>query len=788
MSSDFDAMPAVPASALEQWASKLDLRSAMASLESADMKAGGRLRDLQIGNENFGDAIARRTGQSARKVNDIISKVDNFFISNRFLSPSFSGESLVRGAGNEAPHTYIQRKELGTDFSANTVAELAVECLGGSVPESAVASTVRELGAIMSTKDMRGAAFENSRDSRKDAIDLHSATGSRAYGHYAAAQTGLESLRASLESFGASINQLNVNTRLAVLVTILRNFTSTIDKLFVRVTDESNTVIFTIPNPTVFSLDKMNYTKSDVRNNPENEVALVNLHAEPSMVNTDPQPVMPNINAANDTTGALDTKSLPGQIALSANGAFANLSDLTANSNRLGFENANHTDSIAEGGSVKTVVIAATQGSTTEYFAVSVAGLPNTKYITLANNSDSSETIVNLLEQPFYLTVNSLTAAGSKTALFASLNKAAVRLSVNFQSSLRLKYCDIQGSGSATAAVVPTAGVSAESASSDIQSAGALLKDVTFKVVSFVPELFFNEENLRKTTVSTRVNWLQRSFQIPQGKNFTVDSALDQGREEGAIEAVQTAMSIGNSDRGMSVLESRLEETADIIATAAAANPEVYRSNRIQNLSFAATLCRPYVLRAEADYETLNVAVMRESERLTDRHAKMTQMLLNGLANVISRSLYSTSVNAGERITFKALMHSVTADVLFGIPSYHATLEDAVPKANGADYSFVLDNGIRIDVVKTNFHNWQGKVAVVPVREDDPASILSFASIRDRGVFAGTVPGADYNGSTVIRDVVNSREFVMVTNPIGMIIDVKNIDNDLGPVDIIDAV
>lgn len=775
-------------SSLEQWASNIDFSDTRTSLEQSSAAARGKLAQLNIGGENFATRTARESGIPLVTVENVVNKVDRFFEDSKLVNPGC--ESLSRTASYTDGYKYIRSSSLD-ELSGATVKDLAMECLG-DLPERNIKSTVSEIAAIMSNKDMRSVAFENLRDVPDNCLDLYDSVGARAYGHFAARNTGLNSLKESLsnESFGATINDLNINNRLAVAVSILRNFSSTIDKLFARVTDESNTVTMTIPSPVLFSLERMNYHKSTVRNDPHNWVPLVNLHAEPGMANTSPQPVMENINTANDddpNEKYLDETSLPGKIALMANGKIMNLSDLSANANRYGYDNTNHTDSIAEGGSVKTIIVRATQGSTSETILVKVGGLPGARFITLANNSDSSETAVIMNDQPFNVNSGTTTPDGKPTQIFKNLGKANIRLSINFDASLRLKYCDIRGSGSITPYITPLGGVSEDAAASDMQSASQLIKNVKFEVVSFIPELFFNEENLRKTTVSARVDWVQRAFQIPQGKNFTVDTAMTQSKEEGAIEAVQTAMSIGNSDRGMSVLESRLEETADILESAKS-NPEVYRINRLQNLSYAGTLCRPYVLRAEADYNQLNVSVMRESERLTDKHAKMSQILLNGLANVATRSLYTTSMNPGERVVFKALMHSVTADLLFGIPSYHPTLEDAVPKANGADYSFVLDNGTRIDVVKTNFHNWQGKIAVIPSREDDPTDILNFATIRDRGVFAGTVNGADYNGSTVIRDVVNSREFVLVTNPIGMILNVENVDNDLGQIDLVDAI
>lgn len=741
-----------------------------------------------LSDNSFQSVVTNNTGLSRQKVQATMEAVDKFFLNNNYVNAGtdIGTEGLRPTLEHRYRATNLKTKNL-EEITGDSILSLLEKTMKG-MPQERIYSTATEIAAILSSPSTYNAAFGETRDIRDDERPLYAATGARAYGQYSNPNAGIEGFAAAVESFGASINAVAINNRLAVNVSILRNYSSTIDKLFPRVTDETNTVTFVIPSPAVFDLERMNNAKAEVRNH--SEVALVNVHAEPGFVNSAPQAVGPNLNPANDdgATKRLDTVSLPGTITLVADGAISNLSNLSNNPNRYGYEETNHTDSIAEGGAVRGLVLQAKNKSTnaTEKFLISVAGKTGSRYIITNNQDDSGDCIVSLREIPFFIGQNTLGTDGKATQIFAALGKANIQIKASFTSNLRLKYCNIDGIGSAVAKAIPAVGVSAAAAQSDVQDAQKMLDNIEFSIVSFDPDLYFNEENLRKTTISLRINYLQKSFTIPQGRNYTVDTALNQPRDDLAIEAVQTAMSIGNSDRGMAVIESMLEETADAVATAKL-NPEIYQYDRLKQMSFAATLCRPYVLRATANYEQLDVAVMRESERLSDKHAKVSQILLNGLSNVCARSLYLTSLNQGERVVFKALMHTTTADLLFSIPSYHPTLEDAVPKANGADYSFVLDNGFRIDVVKTNFHNWQGKVAVIPVREDDPASILSFATIRDRGVYAGTV-SSQFRGAVSNRDIVNSREFVLVTNPIGLILNFENVTWDLGPIEVIDAV
>lgn len=783
--------PEIATGALESWSANIMDVIAKSTPDNS-------LSHARLGNESLANAIANRSGLSSAFMRDVIRKVDNFMINNNMLAGNARPATESLQQTREAPKisSYLKKSVSVDELDRSSVTNLVRDCLP-TASADVVASTARTIAGILTNADKVNTILDTSRGPATQATNsyempLYDATGPRAYSRFVDSGGINAHLNSALESFGTSINQLEINNRLAVTATIARTQSSVIDKLFPRITDESNAVVYVIPNPVLFSLDRMSNHSADVRNAPETEVALLNINTDPGIVNTTPQSVMDNLNVINDTgvDKFIDTESYPGKMTLRAIGIPMSLLDLCNDQNRPSFAQSNHTDQLADGGRVKFIVVKFTKksGSDTvvEYHPVEVGAFPLSNYANTNSNSDSSDCIVAIQETPLILSALSLTTGGVPTTIFSGLGKANVRCLVTFNSNCRLKYCTVDGSGGVRVTPIAALGVSEDSAASDVAAAATMLKDVSAEVYSFYPELYFNEENLRKSVLGARVNWSQKTVYIPQGKNILVDSALGQAREEVPIQTAQVALSVGNSDRGLAVLDSKFGEIADLIRLEGH-GADIYRTNRLQNLSFAGTQCRPYVVEAAIDYSRINVSVMRESERMADRTAKINQMLLNGLSNVVTNSLLATQYTNGEPIVFKAIMHQVTADLLFKIPAYHSELNTAMAPANNADYSYALSNGYRIDIATTTFHEWKDKIIFCNYRESNPTDLLTTAAIHDRGIFTGTAQGLNDNGATMNRDVYNSREFVIVTNPIGLKLDITNVDFDLGslkPVDV----
>lgn len=687
----------------------------------------------------------------------------------QFLAGSCSGDSvaaLESLGGDNIPK--LNSINVEHDLTVSAIEAFVDEC---GVRESHRRGVTMEIARILDGGIQRAAIFSNEAPANlKDQISLESAVGGNAMG-----MLRYEG-KVGLEAFGNDIDRLQQDNRLSIVLTVLRSFASIIDKVLPRVAEESNVVALAIPAPEVYDLQASMNASGSVRNSAATRTPLVELYRQPDPVSTQPKPVVPLI--ANDTgdTKMLDTVN-SGAVLV---GVTANLFDLSMDTTKIGYGNIDYTDLVAEGGRIKTLFITATNvaGSvtTTETFAVPVQYLPGAVFVQSPNNIDSGDVIV-MLQNSTMIRSSSTTNLNAATSMFAGMTDAVIQLDFNFNSGLNLKTGVIHGGGTVTKNLKPLAG-------KDDTTIGATSKTLfagtTFTVSSYAPDLYFDEENMRKTAIAVRVNYLERQFVIPMGRNFVVDYSLAQPDDSSVASTVNVVTSLGNSARGLSITTSRLAEVSAALAFAEA-NPEMASVVQPTRLSIAATLCLPYVVGTSLNYADAKTAVMRESERLTDMHGRFREMILNVLATVCAKSLYLNNLEAGETVVFKVVTYSPIADTIIGILDYHNTLTDKVATANGADYSMQLPNGYRLDIVKTNFVDFEGVMVVIPVREADPTHVTSFGTIRDRGSYVAQYTPIN-NGGVARRIVTNTREIVFPTNPVGAVIAISGIDNELGTV------
>ncbi len=698
----------------------------------------------------------------------VLSKTAEFLAHNG-ASPE-STAALESLGGDNVPRMnvgLVQRNELSTDLIMDFVKSCKV------LPEFQM-DVALECGRIIDGASVTKAShFQRENIDQKDHVSVESYVG----------RTAARSVRytndTATEAFGADIDKVQQDNRITIVLAVLRSFTSIIDKVLPRVMEESNVVSIWIPAPEVYNLAASMSSSSAVRNSALNRTPLVELFKYPDVVSTQQRQII--VQKANDTG---EVACVYGQVGdnsgtLNTN-VQANLFDLTLDSTMIGYNAVDYTDLVAEGGRISKILVQATKTSngvvTTEVFSVPVDYIPSAPFVQSPNNIDSGDVISNIVT-PYILRSNSVQADGvTQTAMFANYTDAAVQIDVNFNAQLNLKTANITGSGSVNSTLRPRAGLTTGVSAATT----ADFANVKFQIIAYTPELFFDEENLRKTSIAVRCAYLERQFVIPMGRNFVVDYALQQSDDGEVTATLNKVMAIGNSIRGLDIIQSRLTEVSGALAFALA-NPEQASVVSPTRLSIAATLCLPYVVMATLDFADAKTAIMRESERLSDMHARLRELLLNVLATVCAQSLYLNNLEAGEKPVFKCTTYSVIGDLIFGILDYHNTLTDVVTAENGCDYSFQLPNGYRIDLIKTTFVDYEGIIMVVPVREADKTHVTSFGTIRDRGTYTAQYNPIN-NGGVSRRIVANSREIVFPTNPVGAIIKVLNISAELGTV------
>ena len=721
------------------------------SLEQFD----SALEELQQNEPENGDIVTARS---------IVGLVANFARSHNL---STKDQKALENFGEQVVlNTDVA---IGGELSAEAFRDLCVEA---KVPSESIAMTARELARAAAGGAPKDIVFRGNQSSPK-LMTMESITGSQAANFLRA------DAKVSQEAFGQYIDSVQVDNRVTMSVALMRPFRSIIDQLLPRITGSTDIVTIKVAEAEFYDtavVSSAGGNKSEVRNDITKRIPLVEAFKRPSYVSTAPKKFIPNPDMDTKTpkallTGTTDVLVLDNKI---------NLFDLGQDPARFQFNVVNNTDLIAPGGKVATLVYQVTDGTTTELFEQPVSWQQYANYVQQSNAWDSGEVYARM-PVTFTLASGQLTrgasagVAGAATAL-VTFADAKVALSGTFNSGLNLKYADIDGSGGVKAELVPLAGKDASTVSDATKTAFAKLK-VT--LVGFTTEQYYDEENFRKSSQAVRSNYSEKQFQVPMGKNFFAEYQLSQATDENTVNAVTSGVSLGNTDRGLTIVTNRLNDMAAAIQFEKQ-NPEGIGIVPVRMQSLAGSLVIPTVITDEIDYSDAGTLTMRESERLTEIHGRARNRLNAITSRLHADSMYLTNMAGNEQPHYTVLVYRTEADMVFGIPDYHTALQDGGQNAKGQDtYDLTLPNGTILHVVKTDIIDYKGKVIALPVRLADRTHVTSFGRIQDCGIYSATYTPVDM-GAAWRRTVVNSREIVFPTNPCGIILTISGLDKQLG--------
>ena len=709
----------------------------------------------------FLEHTARVSPKDVVTVEDIFSKTHNFLAQNLFTTR------------NAAPglENLTKIPELITN-GTSALENLTVDILDGfmdacKVPDETRATCALEVARILSGSTSDPRAFVDKGRSNAKQIKLD-----QVYGPSSISMINRDGSKA-IESFGEYSDRVTSDSRLAITITVIRAHKSLMDRVFGRKASEDPVVIIKIPSPEVYNLELSQNPVASVRYTAARQ-PLITLYRNPDVVNTQPQQVIPQ--KANDTA------TPAGLIAndLIVAGQKVNLLDLTLNANTIGYQAADWTDLISDGGSVDSIVIQVTQTPTSgpavvEQYTFSTRYLRQAQFTTQTNVQDSGDRAANIRTK-WNLTAgalpnvaNTLTVGTTPSTIFSTFTGVNVALDVVFNANLNIKTSFVDGNGSIASSLYTTL-------SSVPSGVNTIFGQLTFQIIGWSPYLFFSEENMRKTTAAVRMNYKEQEFLIPVGRNYIVDYSL-QGQEVGedVTDTVSKVINIGNSIRSVHILNDTLTAVYNRLVYEQN-NPNIDYYKSVAQDFAAGTLSLPHVYIGTIDLS--HASVMRESERLSDLHSYLTSRLLALIADGHNKSMYTENFEPGERARYKAITSGPIAEILFGITQYWNTLDDKVAVAENSSYSLKLPNGTQIDVIKSNFQFFANTIILVPIRDAKPDDITSFGVILDRGTFVGQYTPVS-NGAANKRIVANNREILFPTNPNGYIITVAGLQTEL---------
>jgi hypothetical protein len=565
-----------------------------------------------------------------------------------------------------------------------------------------------------------------------------------------------------LESFGANTDNLPTDTRMIILVTVARAHKGLIERALPRKAVDSIEVKYVTNDVEVFDLSKASASTVAEREGSHRQ-DYTSLLRDPSAISQTPKKVIPI--TANDATHFVSDRLKVAQK--------HNLFDLTADENTAGYDAVNHTDMLAEGGKITTLYLSVTDTvadpDKTEVFAIDITPFAGNVFVPKSNSVEAPERIIGRGEITVNIPGNSNTAADVATVIFddAGYN---FQVKLSYSGELNLRTGDLV----VTATVLSTAYLDADGdAAAGAQ--GTLydgLTDVEF--VSFDSEIYFSEENLRKATIAVRQTRRQSTLEIPPGRVILVDTAHGQDDPSSVIGLLSSLTSLGASDRALNVINSHMTlvngRNAYEEANTVARNEQISRSYA------AGSVALPTVIVDTLDMADDVLDSMRESEKPTELMAKVRARLLSVCAELNAKSLWPTNLEPGEKHYVNVVVHSLLADLIFGIPDYHNALSSNTTDNGGADYAMELANGIIVRVFKTDFDSQRNIIQGMYVRDGKAGDPTNFANTYDAGVYATSI-GMNGSGASFRRHFTSPREFSHVTCPVGFKLTVTNLDD-----------
>jgi hypothetical protein len=579
-----------------------------------------------------------------------------------------------------------------------------------------------------------------------------------------------------LESFGSEINNLAANMKMSIMLTILQPVTGHLDRMFARKTASSDSsVTIGVSLPEYFDLEKSRNASAAVRNGAHRQ-PFVGLYRDPEPVDTSLRPIV--VRSANDP----DQKYILQDQVLKPN-AQINLFDLSSDPNRVGYAQTDATDMVADGGMVTAVYIKATHtdGATVveETFRVLTGAQASSRFTVVSNANDAAMRIATPHAR-YSVTKGSKTAASADTAIFDDYTDTKVNLSISINSQLNLREGNITTSGAVSADLVSaTSGAVAAPLVTDFGK-------IKFSITGYETDLRWSEENYRKSTMAVRITASQKVYHIPPARAIIADVSHQQAgsqSEEAMTRICSDALTLGNVVRGLGVINGHIDNVEAAIAHEKMAGTDVQLSDRVAYQFACAGRTLPAVVRETLEYDDPNnpIANMRESEIMADCHGRARARMNAVFGRLLQESLYRNVLNPNEVVVFKVLTGSRIVNNVIGITDYHNTLLDKSENApSSSTYSMELPNGTRVDFISCDFDSLQDKMISVPVRDSAPDDVTSFGTIYDRGIYTGSFSFSQ-DGGAWKRNVMGSRELLIVTNPIAAVLSIQGLEKIYGP-------
>lgn len=741
-------------------------------------------KDHNLPVESFFDVDDKKTMSDYTQIGKIYNKVVDFLASNQIYNSELPNNvfCLDRSAMESMNPTQSHVSQAGMD----DLYTLAVDC---GVPADQMTATMAAMHRVIDQVSNRTMYQDHWMTGTENMHGLTPMSAIYPAAALADMVTGANA-RPGMEAFGATVDTVIPDLRMALTVVLIKPHKGVMSRLIQRRTLAGAVITYVITRNELYDLQKSQDKMSYVRNNYEHRHNLVELYRRPDPTDMSLTKIVPLTDNEADITEEED-KVLVKDGLIKFNKSL-NLFDLVLDQEKAYRNRFNYTDLVSEGVLVDNIYLKVNG----KEIKVHVGDHPRARLMHLQTSEQFSGDRETTLNVAIPLYNQTLDVDGAPLEGFEDVSVeengwyVQARVSANF-------FCDIMTAdvrSLATVSVVPVVAkredVDADdSGVGDLAEAAKTFADsVEVELVGYELDARYSEENLRQIDRAARSLTYVVSFEMPQGKTIIVDFSMNQSMPEQVLNVAQELQSIGIDHRNTQMFLKTMRDVHDRCVLRDM--DEKYNENtdgkEVNRMYISGQQVNPEIFMGT--FDLAQVASIRDSDMAGDIRQHFNSYLTKVMSIVHYKSQYLTQLDSNKVPTYKVLTSSPILENIMAIPHIH---EHLMPNGMNAEklykeknpgepieYSFTLMSGVKLDVITSAFYYLEDKIIILPFIEGDPSNVLNFAHNWDLGQFVANYTPVD-NNQVNRRVFMNTREWPIITCPIGAIIEVAHLKDKI---------
>jgi 3',5'-cyclic AMP phosphodiesterase CpdA len=552
------------------------------------------------------------------------------------------------------------------------------------------------------------------------------------------------------EAFGATSDKVVADLQVAITVSLLKWHNSITPRVLSNIPTTEPSVNYIREELTVFQLEE------DV----EHDKSLIDLYEDPELITNQLTKIIPL--ADNDDSGEIVLSD-----GILAFGKEARLLALGTDADKFGHTKYNRTDIVADGVKLETVYVTinADVDDTNEAAETFAIQIPDSRSrLTRANNQLSTMRTANI-SFVATLDVDTKTSAGETSDnLSTLLGSTGDKLVLKLEVTPRI---DIRDGRTVTLGSVSISAVSSEGGDADSATETAV-DTAAIALYGYALDARYAEENIRKSNLATTTERMQLVYEIPQGRNYILDTPLNGPTVDRSqnISNLHNVIRIGQDNVVLKTMEAVLKDIG-VATEAYLVDPR--RENRPGAQYAAGGRVRPTYIYDEIDMTGIDS--FDDSRRQEAIQGRVLTFLNAVCQQLMAKSFFSQQLDGNTPPTFRL----VTSPTILGNIVGAKPGEFQQENANGVELTLRMTSGIVLECITSTFDYIEGGIMIVPFLSNDPASDLNFGHNRDFGTVVGSYTHNE-SGAAYQRLLANIRELPVPTNVIGAMIDVTGVD------------